>query len=110
MFPSMPALSHRIPKYLEHSIVLSKFSPRTEIAERVPIELRKSFAPTAGAPGALKAQLSSASSSTLSAPPATVSGRRFESEESVILIGSSIEKHLKLVSRKLFETGRMVGA
>lgn len=35
------------PRYFAHSMVFGRFSPRTEMADMVPIDLRKSFAGTA---------------------------------------------------------------
>ena len=45
--PSIPALNHRMPRYPAQSIVFGRLSPRTEIAEFVPMESRKSLAGTA---------------------------------------------------------------
>src|SRR5437660_926557 len=52
ILPSIPALNQPSPRYLAHSIVFSNFSPRTEMAERVPMEPRKSVFLTAVVSGA----------------------------------------------------------
>src|SRR5438445_1470700 len=52
ILPSIPALNQPGPRYLAHSIVFSNFSPRTEMAERVPMEPRKSVFLTAVVSGA----------------------------------------------------------
>src|SRR5438105_1659084 len=46
----MPALNQRRPRYRAHSAVLSRLSPRTEMAELAPMELRKSPARAAVTP------------------------------------------------------------